>query len=472
MLVHPEEHERVRQAFRKLLVARRHRLERVRCLDQSGNMLYCNWHTTAISNPAGRVQGMISLVEDVTERVHAEAELRQSRERLQLFVEGTPLGVVDWDRSLRIMGWNPAAERMFGYSKEEVNGQSGVILTTEPEWERMAYIWNELISHGTESSHRFFHRARDGRNLICDWYNAVLRDEDGLMIGITSLIEDVTDRVQAEEEIQVLNAGLEKRVAERTIELQQANTRLREVDRLKSEFLATMSHELRTPLNSIIGFSRTLQVGMAGPLNREQIAQMDHIHSAGQHLLALINDLLDLSKIEAGRMRLMRERFQPAKLLDELQQLMKPMVDAKPVELCLVNDAPEVVVETDRSRLFQVLVNLTNNAVKFTAKGNVTVRMHVAEQRLFFDVIDTGMGIAAENMGGLFEAFRQVDGSARRRYEGTGLGLYLCRKLIGILGGAIGVESELGLGSTFRFWIPLDASPELTVVETQSSQRS
>jgi signal transduction histidine kinase len=254
---------------------------------------------------------------------------------------------------------------------------------------------------------------------------------------------------------------LERRVEERTLELAQANEKLKELDRLKSEFLATMSHELRTPLNSIIGFSTILGQGLAGPLNHEQQKQIEMVSGSARHLLTLINDLLDLSRIESGRMELSEEEFSVSEVIFEVERMLAPMFTQKKIAyLSIVRDRA-LKMRGDRKRIFQVLLNLTNNAVKFTERGGVTVRAEVVGLDVCISVQDTGMGIKPENLPLLFEAFRQIEGSARRVYEGTGLGLNLCKKLLELLGGRIAVESSYGQGSCFTIFLPLRL-PSLT----------
>ncbi len=403
----------------------------------------------------GAIADLISLALESSARQRAEAEIGESRERLRLHIEGTPLAAIDFDRRLRIVGWNPAAMVMFGFKRDEVLGHDPIFLAPENERAKFAGMWRRLASGTAE----FFPRARvlqkDGRIIQCDWHNTVLKDAAGRFLGATALVEDVTDRVRAEEEIRGLNAHLEQRVAERTAQLETANEKLQELDRLKSEFLATMSHELRTPLNSIIGFTGLLKGGRAGPLNPEQKKQLEMVHGSARHLLGLINDLLDLSRIEAGRMQVEFHDFSPAEVAQEVAQLLQPMVRLKQLVFEIQGADPTLRVVSDRKRFYQVLVNLANNAVKFTERGNVTITLAPSIDRLEVSVSDTGPGIRAENLANLFEAFRQIDGSARRVYEGTGLGLYLCRKLTALLGGAITVRSEFGRGSTFTFWIPI-----------------
>ncbi len=279
----------------------------------------------------------------------------------------------------------------------------------------------------------------------------------GSMADLVSLTLEVLQRKEAEEALREARDNLEIKVAERTRELEQANERLQELDRLKSEFLATMSHELRTPLNSIIGFTGILQQGLAGPLNAEQVKQLGMVHFSAKHLLGLINDLLDLSRIESGKMEVLPETFPLEEVVHEVVQSLTPTATQKKLRLEAQLDPAHLPLHSDRKKVFQILLNLVNNAVKFTEKGGVRVVISSADREVTIAVIDTGIGIQPESVRGLFQAFRQVDGSARRVYEGTGLGLYLCRKLSKLLGGSIHAESEFGVGS--RFTVKLPNSP-------------
>ena len=401
---------------------------------------------------------LVSLGLEQAARRYAERQMRQSQQRTNLLIEGTPLAAIDWSTDGVVVGWNPAAERLLGFTRAEALGLAVSDLFAEDRRVGPDEGWQELKS-GVNLVERIRTRTKDGRALICDWRNTLLCDDAGRELGIMSLVEDVTARVLAEEEIRQLNVNLERRVTERTSELAEANQQLRELDRLKNEFLATMSHELRTPLNSVIGFSSILKAGMAGPINDEQGRQLDMINQSARHLLGLINDLLDLSRIEAGQVRLAPTEFDPAAVLDDVERTLRPMIDAKaghtPFRFSIVNNAVGTTIFTDRTRLLQILINLANNAVKFTSEGSVVVELSHDTQGLRFDVRDTGPGISAENLKHLFEAFRQIDGSARRAYEGTGLGLYLCKKLSALLGGTVRVQSELGVGSCFSLWLPL-----------------
>ncbi len=271
------------------------------------------------------------------------------------------------------------------------------------------------------------------------------------------------------------NAQLQKRVRKRSAELARANGDLREASRHKSEFLANMSHELRTPLNSIIGFTEFIIDGKSGPLNEKQKSQLEMVHSSGTHLLNLINDLLDLSKIEAGKAEVSKDWFSLASVVEQVLRTVMPMAARKNLSLERKLDIPERIY-SDRRMVFQILLNLVNNALKFTEHGGVTIRGSVAGGELRMTVADTGIGMKPESVMKLFEAFRQVDSSANRRHEGTGLGLYLCKRLLTLLGGDISVESELGKGSRFTFTLPIGqpagAATESGIAEKEHAAQS
>ncbi|MFZ5918266.1 MAG: PAS domain-containing protein [Chloroflexota bacterium] len=263
------------------------------------------------------------------------------------------------------------------------------------------------------------------------------------------------ENAQMHERLQQHAAELEQRVAQRTAELAVAKERAEAADRVKSVFLATMSHELRTPLNSIIGFTGVMLQGLVGSLNPEQNKQLGMVQNSARHLLALINDVLDISKIEAGQLEVAREPFDLRAAVERVVEAVAPLAEKKGLTLA-TELGPEVgQIVSDRRRVEQVLLNLVNNAVKFTDAGQVQVGCHVAGDRLVTRVIDTGIGIKPEDMASLFEPFHQIETGLSRQHEGTGLGLSICKRLVELLGGEIGVESEPGAGSTFTFTLPV-----------------
>ncbi|HXH28988.1 MAG TPA: ATP-binding protein, partial [Candidatus Polarisedimenticolia bacterium] len=275
-------------------------------------------------------------------------------------------------------------------------------------------------------------------------------------------LDKLEEKKQHLQDIEQMNAGLERKVKERTLELeivneklQESNVDLQRANSLKSEFLANMSHELRTPLNAIIGFSELLLDTTFGSLNEEQRDYVADILSSGRHLLELINDILDLSKIEAGKMRLTAELFELEPVVEEVLALLR--VEAGRKHIVLGADMPEhgIEVYADRGKLRQILGNLLSNAVKFTpAGGRVTLRARQDASCVTIAVSDTGIGIKPEDQERIFQAFTQVDGSYARKYQGTGLGLTLVKKFVSMHEGQVRVESRVGEGSTFTITLP------------------
>jgi len=252
-----------------------------------------------------------------------------------------------------------------------------------------------------------------------------------------------------------LNRDLETLITERTADLQQAKERAEAADRIKSAFLATMSHELRTPLNSIIGFTGILIQGLVGPLNDEQKKRLGIVRESSNHLLALINDVLDISKIEAGQLELSARPFDLREALEKTVQGLLPLARQRGIDLGLRVADGAWGLTGDRRRVEQIIMNLTSNAIKFTDHGSVWVSCAGDGAEVEVRVRDTGIGIGAEDLGLLFRPFRQVDSGTTRKYEGTGLGLSICKRLVELMGGRIWVESVPGEGSTFAFVLPM-----------------
>ncbi len=258
-------------------------------------------------------------------------------------------------------------------------------------------------------------------------------------------------------------AMLEEDLAETKYQSYQINKQLNEADSVRSEFIATVSHELRTPLNSILGFAKLLLNQNVGPLNDIQQTDLSLIYDSAQHLQGLVNDILDLSKIDAGKIRLDKEMVPVEEIIVGVIPSTMLLIEGKPIELKedIEHNLPKVYV--DRGRIRQVVLNLLSNASKFTDAGCITLRIRQIQQDetafVCFSVSDTGIGIADEDADKVFEAFRQIDSSVGRRAEGTGLGMPISRKLVRLHGGELWFESKIGRGSTFHFTIPIEAEP-------------
>jgi PAS domain S-box-containing protein len=287
----------------------------------------------------------------------------------------------------------------------------------------------------------------------------------GLAMRLAGTAQDITERRQAADALREANARLEARVLERTRELALQKEHAQSADRLKSDFLANMSHELRTPLNSIIGFTSLLLKELAGPLTSEQSKQLGMVRGSALHMLALINDVLDISKIEAGQLEIRAEPFDVKAALQKVMATVEPLAEKKGLHLYLLSDADLGIMVSDQRRVEQVLLNLLTNAVKFTAQGVITLFAELTSidpskegdghaRLLRLRVADTGIGISASDMRTLFQPFRQIDSGLARRHEGTGLGLAISRRIAELLGGSIHAESTPGAGSSFTFTLP------------------
>ena len=420
---------------------------------------------------AGDSLKIVALCRDITERRQAEAALRENQRQLaeanqmlQMVMDTIPVRIFWKDTDLVYLGCNRLfAEDAGRKSPEELLGKTDY----DMGWREQAELYRKddmvvMRSGNSKLGYEEPQTAPDGKQLWLRTSKIPLRDINNRIVGILGTYEDITARKQAEEAIRELNVTLENRVAKRTAELAVAKERAEESDRLKSAFLATMSHELRTPLNSIIGFTGIILQGLAGPLTGEQTKQLAMVQSSARHLLALINDVLDISKIEAGQLEIRAEKFDLPASLEKVAASIKPLADKKGLALRVVLSPDVGPVVSDRLRVEQVLLNLLNNAVKFTERGEVTLMvetepdtLRTPHSALRISVADTGIGIKPEDMEKIFQPFRQIDSGLTRQYEGTGLGLTICRRLADLLGGEISARSTWGEGSVFTFILPL-----------------
>ena len=386
----------------------------------------------------------IRLLHDLKERVKELTLLHATMELLQHDSGGTTellQGITD----LIPLAWQypeiTAARLIFGGTE-----------TRTSNFSRTPWMQNARFS---TSSHHGLIEVAYLRESPPEAEGPFLAEERRLIDSLAEMLRLHFERKQAAEELRKLNLELEQRIAARTEELAAAMIRAQESDRLKSAFLASMSHELRTPLNSIIGFTGVILQGLAGPLNEEQTRQLNMTRDSARHLLALINDVLDLSKIEAGQLVILKRPFDMRQAIESVLRIVQPLAQKKNLQLGTSIGAGVSTVENDRRRVEQVLINLINNAIKFTERGEVSIECQIRNGWLETSVRDHGIGIKPEDMDKLFKPFQQIDTGLARSHEGTGLGLCICKRLVTAMGGEITVESQWGVGSTFKFTLPL-----------------
>jgi PAS domain S-box-containing protein len=374
------------------------------------------------------------------------------------------MGVWDWDLVTGESHWNRQMFELLGLSQREDGLARGDLFMAMVHAQDRAAV-QEAVRQALEGDATFEMEMRlvraDGQLRWVLGRAQVVRDEHGRALRMVGVNLDITDSKHAAMQLRALNATLEQRVRERTAELAAARDAAEAATHAKSAFLAHMSHEIRTPLNAVIGLSQLLK---QRALPEDLDCFVDHIHAAGEQLLALVNDVLDLSRIEAGEMRLEAVVFEPLPLLRTVLALVRPQADAK--ALALVADvAPDLPgrLVGDPLRLRQVLLNLLSNAVKFTPSGRVTLRARLQAQieqqvLLLVEIQDTGIGIAPEQQGHIFEPFVQADSSTTRRFGGTGLGLSIVRRLVDMMQGTLALQSTPGEGSTFTVILPFELS--------------
>jgi PAS domain S-box-containing protein len=402
---------------------------------------------------------MQDLQHELVERKRTEEELRLSEDKLNRAQAVAHIGSWNMDVIHNILTWSNETYRIFGVPPETPITYEGFLACVHPQdVDIVNQAWRAALQGSQyDIEHRII--AHGQVKWVRERAELEFGTDGAILCGIGT-VQDITERKQAEELIHQYANELEQRVEERTAELVHAS-------RAKDEFLANMSHELRTPLNGILGFSETLLEGIRGPLNEKQAQAIEIVQSSGQHLLGLINDILDVSKIESGKFELLPETLMVNDICRASLNFIKQMANKKAITVEYSSHPAASTLVADPKRLKQILVNLLNNAVKFTPeKGRIMldVRADASAGVMRFSITDTGIGIAPENQQKLFKPFIQVDSSLSRQYEG-GLGLSLVKKLVEMHGGSIELESEIGKGSCFAFTLPWQ--PSVDVAEEQ-----
>jgi PAS domain S-box-containing protein len=396
------------------------------------------------------------------ERKEHERQLRTAEERYRTIFQNSAVAIMMADETDRLISWNQLTEDLLGMDSSDLHLREVKSLYPEDQWQK---IRNEHVKRKGMQHHLETQMIRKTGEIIdVDISLTVLTNTRGEATGTIGVVGDITERKEAETRLKQAKEQAEqmsRELLEATTRANEMAARAEAANAAKSQFLANMTHEIRTPMNAIIGFSDILA---EQELSSEQKGHVDLIRDSGRHLLGLINDILDLSKIEAGRFQIELRNCELAAVLDSVEAMMRTLAERKGLEFKVIKspDVPDLM-NTDSSRLRQCLVNLISNAIKFTQAGHVHVRVFLDGERsdpcLRLDVEDTGIGIPFEKQEAVFEAFAQADGTTTRKYGGTGLGLTITKKLIGLLGGTVFLRSQPGQGSVFSLTMPAGFCP-------------
>ncbi len=401
----------------------------------------------------GEQVGAVVSFQDISARLAAEDQIR----KLSLAVEQSPESILITNLKTEIEYANETFLRVTGYRREEVIGKTPRLLRSgKTPRETYASLW-AAIARGESWKGEFVNKRKDGCEYVEFANITPLRQADGHISHFVAVQEDITEKKRIGLELDQHRHHLEKLVEQRTAELQVAKTQAEAANRAKSAFLANMSHEIRTPMNAILGLTHLLQRAGA---TREQADRLGKIDSAAHHLLSVINDILDLSKIEAGKLQLEQTDFVLGAVLDHVRSMVSDAARAKGLHVEVDGGNVPLWLRGDPTRLRQALLNYAGNAIKFTEHGGIRLRARLLEEtaaglQVRFEVVDTGIGIDRDALPKLFESFEQADASTTRRFGGTGLGLAITRHLARLMGGEAGVVSEPGQGSTFWFTVQL-----------------
>ncbi|MFC1717140.1 response regulator [Candidatus Poribacteria bacterium] len=395
------------------------------------------------------------LQQEITERERVEEALEEERNLLRILIDNLPDYIFVKDVESHFLVNNIAHMLVLGVATpEEVVGKTDFDFFPEELASQYYADEQEIIRSGQPLINRVESTIdSEGEKQWLLTSKVPLLNSNGSVLGVVGISRDITQRKETEEALQRETENLE--IAKR--EAEKAN-------RTKSEFLANMSHELRTPLNAIIGFAEIMRDGICGELNDDQRSSVTDIYDSGKHLLRMINDILDLSKVEAGKMELQPEEFSLSRSINDVQSIIRDMANKKHLNLqvAIPEDLPDIYA--DQVKFKQIMYNLLSNAVKFTPdRGDITISASLSDDEFLISVTDTGLGIHLESHEAIFDEFKQLDSSRSRQYEGTGLGLSLTKRLVELHDGKIWVESEgLGMGSEFSFTLPV-RKPEVEI---------
>ena len=403
---------------------------------KDGSRFWANVIITALRDRSGTLVGFGKVTRDLTERRAAEQAIRESEQRVRMLVDSVQdYGIFMLDPEGHVTSWNEGAERINGYTTAEILGKHFSIFYPDEDlaWNKPGYEL-EVAARDGKFEDEGWRVKKDGSRFWANVVIAAMRDAQGGLVGFSKVTRDLTERRLAEERA-IADA---RRVAE----AEAAN-------RAKSEFLASMSHELRTPLNAIGGYTDLLLLGVAGSLDPEKREYLDRIRRSQQHLLGIINDLLNFSRLEAGHVSFDLQRMSLGEAVRRVLPMIEPQAGQRGLQLA-IEPTRDAFVNADPAKVEQVLINLLSNAVKFTEPGGaITITQFEDDEWAGVRVHDTGIGIAPSKLEAIFEPFVQVGRTLNSAHEGTGLGLSISRELARAMAGDLTVESEPGTGSTF-----------------------
>ena len=411
---------------------------------RQGRRITVSVNAGVFTDASGQALGILAGAREISAQKLLEQQLRDSQVYTRSLIESNIDALVTTDAVGVITDVNQQMEALTGHGRNELIGSDLKNYFTEPAVAEEGV--RQTLRDGKVTDYELTALSRSGKETVVVYNAATLFDPDHKLEGIFAAVREITERKAFERQLQETNLELER------------------ADQAKDRFLASMSHELRTPLNAIIGFTGTLLMKLPGPLNPEQEEQLQTVQSSGRHLLSIINDLLDLAKIESGKWEGDFQVIDSAEVAKEVAAGLKPLARNKGLALTVIAPAGAATTTTDRRALSQILINLTNNAIKFTDAGEVRLEVHEnaanGQSSVRFDVIDTGIGIKQDDQAKLFRAFEQLKKYGTAPREGTGLGLYICQRLAGLLGGTIEFTTEIGKGSVFSFIVPKDHHEE------------
>ncbi|HWP22896.1 MAG TPA: PAS domain S-box protein [Candidatus Binatia bacterium] len=471
--IHPEDREEVVRAALEEQTKGAYDLA-YRIVRPDGQVRWIRDRAFPVRDADGQIYRIAGIAEDITHEKNAEEALRTSEARLKAVLNSVLDGIITVDAEGKVLDCNPAGEALFGLARRELVGkflEQLIAPLADPRGARRA--WSNAEDLDLFLDARVADKLAAGvalKDYFVGGANPLLGKRTEMKAftakGKTLPVEVAVTRIGSSGKpvfavtVRDLSEEIEREeMRRRAEELAKQNELIRQANRLKSEFLANMSHELRTPLNAIIGFAEIMHDGRVGPISEFHREYLSDILSSARHLLQLINDILDLSKVEAGKMEFYPEPLDLERLVSEARSVVHGLAARKKIELQVEVD-PFLKVVSDARSLKQVLYNYLSNAIKFTDEGGrVALRLQAEPPEHFrIEVEDTGIGIAAEDIGRLFSEFQQLDSGAGKHYQGTGLGLALTRRIVEAQGGKVGVKSEPGKGSLFYAVLPREAA--------------